>query len=142
MGSNSLSGHIGSLTDGDYIMSPSLTNLYEGMHGNGIIALEDSHSESLHRNTPASLPGAISHDGNHTITIKGGYAVLDGLLVTFANGYGTSAPNTYNVALTQTNVQGTASALSSGETALFVVYVCSHNDSALKNIKIQNLILF
>lgn len=137
MGSNAVSGHTGILTDGDFIMSPSFTNLYEGVHGNGIIALEDSHSESLHRNTPASLPGAISHDGNHTITIKGGYAVLDGLLVSFANGYASSAPNTFNVALTQANVQGTASALSSGETALFVVYVCSHNDNAVKNIKVQ-----
>ena len=134
---NPISGHTTHLTDGDFIQSPSFTNIYEGLHGNGILALEDTHSESLHRNTPASLPGAISHDGNYTITVKGGYAVLDGLLVSFANGYGSSAPNTFSIELTQTNVQGTATALASGETALFVVYICSHNDNAVKNIKIQ-----
>ena len=134
---NPISGHTVNLTDGDFIQSPSFTNIYEGLHGNGVLSLEDTHSESLHRNTPASLPGAISHDGNYTITVKGGYAVIDGLLVSFANGYGSSAPNTFNIQLTQANTQGTASALASGETALFVVYICSHNDNAVKNIKIQ-----
>ena len=33
--------HTTRLTDGDFIMSPSLTNLFEGTHGNGIILLED-----------------------------------------------------------------------------------------------------
>lgn len=134
---NPISGHTSNLTDGGYIQSPSFTNIYEGLHGNGVLALEDTHSESLHRNTPASLPGAISHDGNYTITVKGGYAVIDGLLVSFANGYGSSAPNTFDIQLTQANTQGTATALASGETALFVVYICSHNDNAVKNIKIQ-----
>ena len=137
MGSNPTSGHTSKLTDGSFIMSPSLTNLVEGVHGNGVILLEDTHIESSHRNTPASISGAISHDGNHTITIKGGYAVIDGLMVKFANGYGTSAPNTYNVALTDTNCEGSDSALSSGEQCLFVIYVCSYNHSSRKNIMIQ-----
>lgn len=137
MGSNPISGHTSGLTDGDYILSPSFTNLYEGVHGNGILLLEDSHSESLHRNTPTSLPGAVSHDGNYTITLKGGYAVLDGLLVSFANGYASSAPNTYSIQLIDANIEGSAAALSSGEQCLFVVYVCSYNDVSAKNIMIQ-----
>ena len=137
MGSNATSGHTSKLTDGSYIMSPSLTNLIEGVHSNGVILLEDSHTESAHRNTPTSISGAISHGGNHTITIKGGYAVIDGLLVSFANGYGSSAPNTYNVTLVDSNCEGSDTALSSGEQCLFVIYVCSYNDSSRKNIMIQ-----
>ena len=42
MADNPLSGHTAGsndgLRDGDHILSPSLTNLYEGVHGNGILS--------------------------------------------------------------------------------------------------------
>ena len=50
MASNPVAGHTRAegkandedgLRDGDIIMSPSLTNPYEGLHGNGILRQED-----------------------------------------------------------------------------------------------------
>ena len=67
---NSLSGHTTNLTDGDFILSPSFTNLYEAAHGNGILLLEDgSMSTSSLRTNVTALPGAISYSVNQ-ITIK------------------------------------------------------------------------
>ena len=47
---NVISGHTGTLTDGDYILSPSLTNLFEGIHGNGILMYEDTAAGDSNRN--------------------------------------------------------------------------------------------
>ena len=105
---SNISGHTARLADGNYILSPSLTNLYESSQGNGIIALESTATTSTIRNTPASLSGAISSDGNHTLTIKGGFAVLDGVVTKFANGYNGNAPaSNFTLALNSTNVSGT-----------------------------------
>ena len=77
MSDNPLYTNTKGLTDGDFLLSPSLTNLYEAIHGNGIMLYEDSAtSPSGRRNTPADLPGAISHSVN-VLTIKGGYATND-----------------------------------------------------------------
>ena len=61
---NPLSGHTDGandgLTDGDHILSPSLTNLYEGVHGNGILLPHDTAYGDSDRNDPPDLPGAIS----------------------------------------------------------------------------------
>ena len=39
--SNPLKTHTDNLQDGDFIFSSSLTNMLEGVHGNGILLLED-----------------------------------------------------------------------------------------------------
>ena len=57
MAGNPLSGHTNAnmtlsgsasaadkLIDGSHILSPSITNLYEGVHGNGILLLQDTAS--------------------------------------------------------------------------------------------------
>ena len=79
--SNPLKTHTDNLADGDFLLSASLTNMLEGVHGNGILLLEDTHTGSSIRNTPASLSGAVSKVDAETIRIKGGLAVLDGLVV-------------------------------------------------------------
>lgn len=123
---NSLSGHTTNLTDGDFILSPSFTNLYEAAHGNGILLLEDgSMSTSSLRTNVAALPGAISHSVNQ-ITIKSGYAVIDGMVVPFGGGYNSNAPQDYTIELDIERVEGTKSPLSSDQTCLFVVYVTTH----------------
>ena len=128
---SNISGHTARLADGNYILSPSLTNLYESSQGNGIIALESTATTSTIRNTPASLSGAISSDGNHTLTIKGGFAVLDGVVTKFANGYNGNAPaSNFTLALNSTNVSGTTDALANGEQTLFVVYVVNSNHAS------------
>jgi len=131
---NPLSGHTAgandSLKDGSHIVSPSLTNLYEGVRGNGIILLQDAISDNSDRNTPANLPGAVvTHSDANTVTVKGGLVVLDNVVYSFAGGPG----NTQNVVLNQasSNVHknGTFDALETGEECLFVIYLCSDGDA-------------
>jgi hypothetical protein len=123
---NAKSGHTTGLTDGDYILSPSFTNLYEGLHGNGILALEDGATGDTDRNTPASMPGAIAAT-NNVLTVKGGYAVIDGMIVPFGTGYTNNAPADYTVTLESSRIEDTTTgdALTTGESVLLVVYVCS-----------------
>ena len=84
--SNPLKTHTDNLHDGDFLLSPSLTNMLESAHGNGILMLEDYATGESRRYTPADLPGAVAYSSAHQVTIKGGHAVLDGLLVDFAGG--------------------------------------------------------
>jgi|10_taG_2_1085330.scaffolds.fasta_scaffold02082_2 hypothetical protein len=136
MGDNAKSGHTTGLTDGDYILSPSFTNLYEGLHGNGILALEDGAVGDGDRNTPADMPGAISASTN-VLTIKGGYAVIDGIVVAFGGGYDSNAPDDYTVTLEDSRIEGNQSALTTGQSVLLVVYVCSDGGSTKKNIYVE-----
>ena len=123
---NAKAGHTTGLTDGDYILSPSFTNVYEGLHGNGILALEDGATGDADRNLPASMPGAITAT-NNVLTVKGGYAIIDGMIVPFGTGYTNNAPADYTVTLESSRIEDTTTgdALTTGESVLLVVYVCS-----------------
>lgn len=122
------------LKDGQFILSPMLTNLYEAAHGNGILLYEDAATSTGGiRTNPAALPGAITAS-NNVLTIKGGYAVIDGLLVDFARGIDESGtndpPNTYTLTLQDSTIVGSNTALQEvngvAETCLLVVYVCTN----------------
>ncbi len=111
-----------SLKDGQHITSPSLTNMLEGVHGNGIILEEDTAAGDAQRHTPEDLPGVCEQVTNtYTVRIEGGHAVIDGVVYAFAGGPG----STQDVAFTTTSAHKRASysALSSGQEALIVVYV-------------------
>ncbi len=111
-----------SLKDGEHITSPSLTNMLEGVHGNGIILEEDTAAGDAQRHTPEDLPGVCEQVTNtYTVRIEGGHAVIDGVVYAFAGGPG----STQDVAFTTTSAHKRASysALSSGQEALIVVYV-------------------
>ena len=111
-----------SLKDGQHITSPSLTNMLEGVHGNGIILEEDTAAGDAQRHTPEDLPGVCEQVTNtYTVRIEGGHAVIDGVVYAFAGGPG----STQDVAFTTTSAHKRASysALASGEEALIVVYV-------------------
>ena len=111
-----------SLVDGEHITSPSLTNMLEGVHGNGIILEEDTAAGDSDRNTPEDLPGVCEQVTNtYTVRIEGGHAVIDGVVYAFAGGPG----STQDVEFTTTSAhkRATYSALSSGQEALIVVYV-------------------
>ena len=132
------SGHTTRLTDGDFIMSPSVTNLFEAAHGNGILLLEDGATNGGNRNTPASLSGAVAANGTNGLNIKAGYAVIDGMVVDFG-GYtvGVNA-NTYSLTLQQSTIEGTNVALSdAGDSVLLVVYVSTNGSSGAKNIHVE-----
>ncbi len=124
MGENVKSGHTQSLTDGDYILSPSITNLFEATHGNGILMYEDTATGDSNRNAKATTPGLVTDNGTNSIVVRGGYAVLDGMIVPFAD-IGSGATTT--ITLQQSTIEGTASELTSaGQSCLLVVYVCSN----------------
>ena len=131
---NVISGHTTTLTDGDYILSPSLTNLFEGIHGNGILMYEDTATGDSNRNAKATSPGYVSDNGTNSIVVRGGYAVLDGLIIPFGN---IAAGATHTITLQQSTIEGSTSALTSGQSCLLVVYVCSDTESPSYGIHIE-----
>ena len=139
-GENPLKNHTTRLTDGDYILSPSLTNIYSGLHGNGIMLLEDGATGDGDRDSAADLAGAMTASDN-VLTIKPGYAVIDGMVVRFGAdahaGMGTDytltlQDSTVNFGETNTNHLST-----SGDTCLLVVYVCTNKSGTPNNKNIQ-----
>jgi len=137
---NILNPTTNNLKDGGFLLSPALTNLYEATHGNGIILYEDAATSTGGiRTEPDELPGAITHNVN-VLTIKGGYAVIDGMLVNFGGGVNEAGtndpPKTFTLELQASTIEGTNTALQQvngvNQTCLLVVYVCS-NGSAPAN---------
>jgi hypothetical protein len=120
-----------SLEDGEHITSPSLTNMLEGVHGNGIILEEDTASTASIRDRPEDLPGVCEQvaPNPHQMSIQGGHAILDGVLYDFANGYSGASPSKIDIKFNSTSPHyagvSTPSALTSGQEALIVVYISS-----------------
>jgi len=120
---NPISGHTkGSnegLTDGEHIISPSLTNIYEGLHGNGILSPYDTAYTGANRNTPASLPGAISQGANASkVTVKAFEAIIDGILYDFGGG----SDITITLGSTGDHLSGgSTTSLTSGQECLFII---------------------
>ena len=86
----SMGGNAQGLRDGDGLTSPSLTNVYEALHGNGIMRLGDgAKADSLRNSIVPQTPGFIEL-GSSTGQLKvyGGYCVIDGVLYKFAGGPG------------------------------------------------------
>ena len=111
------------LRDGDALSSTTLSNLLQGLRGNGIVRLQDTAYGST-RNAVNNQPGAVTRASTHTLTVQGGYAVLDGVLYEFAGGPGGTATVTIGS-------HGTGTALAaSGEQSMYVVYVASQGGQA------------
>ena len=146
MAGNPLSGHTNAnmtlsgsasaadkLIDGSHILSPSITNLYEGVHGNGILLLQDTASGDSNRSVPEDLPGVVEQQTNaYTVRVTGGHCVLDGVVYNFANGPGSHLDISFNAA--SVNKTGSPSALSSGQEALIVIYVASDGSGGKENV--------
>tara|TARA_R100000008_G_scaffold18473_1_gene9332 strand:- start:21661 stop:22800 length:1140 start_codon:yes stop_codon:yes gene_type:complete len=144
MPGNPLSGHtaantsdtVDGLRDGDHILSPSFTNAYEGIHGNGIILLEDGDASDSDRNNPTNLPGACSKHDADTVNVKGGHCVIDGVVYTFGGGPGATYP--LNITNAGNNVRGSSSALhaTTPQEVLYTIYVTPDDGggSATSNI--------
>ena len=144
MAGNPISGHtnhnltvatatnVDGLGDGDHILSPTLTNMVEGIHGNGVIMYDDTSGGEGSRNKPHELPGAVNYASGTTFTVQGGYAVLDGIMYQFAGGVGDE--QTYTLNTSSASAAGSPTALTSGKEALVVVYVSADNTSTVKNI--------
>ncbi len=140
MAQNPLSGHTAGtndgLRDGDHILSPSLTNIYEGVHGNGILNPHDTAFGSTDRNNVANLPGAVTNSSDHILTIKSFQCVLDGVLYNIDDGSGGA---TFNVTLAPGSdmLPGTSMAfLTSDKECLFaIVAVGGIGDGSVKFVQ-------
>ena len=106
------------LRDGDSLSPTTLSNLLQGLRGNGILRLQDTAYGST-RNAVNTQPGAVTRASTHTLTIQGGYAILDGQLYEFAGGPGGTATVTIGT-------HGTGTALgAAGEQSMYAIYVAS-----------------
>ena len=95
---NPISGHTSAagmvasaqgLRDGDSLTSPSLTNIYEGLHGNGIFRLADgAYGDSTRNSIIQGNDGFVTSTAAGVVTVYGGFCVLDGALYAFAGGLG------------------------------------------------------
>ena len=122
------------LRDGDVITSPSLTNFVEGIHGNGILRLQDGAYDMVGRTSPTGdSPGSITTTGNNIITVQGGYAVLDGVLYSFGGGPGNDKPITIDNTLAHSD--GTV--LAAGQEVVYVVYLCASSNAAHTDMRIR-----
>ena len=110
------------LFDGEHIISPTLTNAYEGVHGNGIVLEEDTAAGDSDRNNPLNLAGRVNGVGSavhYRVNVQGGYAVLDGVMFNF----GSSTNIDVDLITTSAHKAGSPTALTSGQEAIIVVYV-------------------
>jgi len=121
------------LRDGDGLSSPSLTNPYEGIHGNGIIRLLDSAVGDSNRNAiSAATPGYIETASSGVVTIHGGWCVLDGALYKFAGGIGATQQITIGATGTA-NFNGELPAVPTATSDVFVViYICSDSGTTTR----------
>ena len=120
MTNNPLKENINELQDGDHLLSPTLTNLYEGLHGNGILLTEDTAFADTDRNNPANLGGAMSQGANASkVVVKPFQAILNGVLYDFGGG----SNITLDLAVGSSDILDGESivALTSGQECLFVV---------------------
>jgi len=108
------------LRDGDSLSPATLTNLIQGVQGNGILRYQDgaygsTRNETNSGNQPASMVRASSS----TLTVSGGFVVLDGALYEFGGGVG----NTITLDLNDGSHGTGALQLSANEEAIYTIYV-------------------
>jgi len=138
---NPLSGHTTgqtasseSLKDGAGLTSTSLTNLYEGLHGNGIVRLDDrAYGDTNRQNTGTNTAGHVAVSSGGSVTVYGGYAVLGGVLYSFANGSNSS--KTYTAGDTAWHLGSLPAVPASNSDVIVTVYVVADNNTGVANVK-------
>tara|TARA_R100000152_G_C6782093_1_gene218354 strand:+ start:2675 stop:4030 length:1356 start_codon:yes stop_codon:yes gene_type:complete len=122
------------LRDGDVITSATLTNIVHGVHGNGILRLQDNVFGMTSRNeVMTQSPGHLTRSDENTLTVKGGYCVLDGVLYSFAGGPGQSV----NVDIDNTQNYCTSTVLAAGQECIYTVYLVGSSNSAHANARVK-----
>jgi len=121
------------LRDGDGLSSPSLTNPYEGIHGNGILRMADTAvGTSLRNSIATSTPGYIEIGASGALTIHGGWCVLDGALYKFAGGPGLTQAIVIGATGTA-NFNGELPAVPTADSDVYVVvYICSDSGTTTR----------
>jgi len=128
MTSDNIAGHTAAqntlgedgLRDGDSLSPTTLTNLIQGVQGNGVLRYQDgaygsTRNETNSGNQPASMVRASAS----TLTVSGGFVVLDGAVYEFGSGVG----NTITLDLNNGSHGTGALALSANEEAIYTIYV-------------------
>lgn len=122
------------LRDGDGLTSASLTNIYEALHGNGIVRLEAGASgHALRRSIISSTPGFTEQgpSGTSYVKVYGGYCVLDSTMYSFANGITSSEEFQIGVSA---NYSGTLPSPPAAVSDVFVVVYLSGNVGTEKHL--------
>tara|TARA_R100000234_G_scaffold104849_2_gene74877 strand:- start:3931 stop:5136 length:1206 start_codon:yes stop_codon:yes gene_type:complete len=127
------------LRDGDGLTSPSLTNLYEGLHGNGIMRLEDgAKADSLRNSIIAGGPGFIELGSSQgEVKVYGGYCCLDGVLYKFANGPGGSETFTVGTTGGGANHSGDLPSVPASNSEVFVVVYLTGRNTPEAHVKYE-----
>ena len=108
------------LRDGDSLSPSTLTNALQGIHGNGIIRYQDGAFGSTRNDTnTGNQPGSMVRATASTLTVSGGFAVLDGALYEFGTGVGDSI----TLDLNDGSHGSGALSLSANEEAIYTIYV-------------------
>ena len=110
------------LRDGDSLSPTTLTNLIQGVQGNGILRYQDgAYGSTRNETNSGNQPGSMVRASASTLTVSGGFAVLDGALYEFGTGVG----NTITLDLNNTSHGSGALALAANEEAIYTIYVAS-----------------
>ena len=138
---NPLAGHTAAqntkggdgLRDGDSLSSATLVNMLGGLHGNGILRLQDAAFGTTRNETNSGTqPGAMDENSSNTyqLDINGGVVCIDGVLYEFGGGPGETST------LSLGGGNGTSTVLtSSGEQSLYAIYVVASTSSTTARIR-------
>ena len=108
------------LRDGDSLSPTTLTNALQGIQGNGILRYQDGAFGSTRNDTnTGNQPGSMIRATASTLTVSGGFAVLDGALYEFGTGVG----DTITLDLNDASHGSGALSLSSNQEAVYTIYV-------------------
>jgi hypothetical protein len=132
---NPLSGHTAtSLADGQSLTSASITNLYEAVHGNGIIRIDDGAYDDANRQAIGSgTAGLVTASSGGAVTVHGGYAVLGGVMYSFAGGPG--ATTNYTVGNVTWHLGSLPSVPGTTSDVIVTIYVCANNTPGVVNVQ-------
>ena len=138
---NPLSGHTTgqvtaseSLEDGKALTSTSLTNLYEGVHGNGIMRIDDGAYDDANRQAIGSgTDGHVTASSGGAVTVHGGYAMLGGVMYSFAGGPG--ATTNYTVGNSTWHLGSLPSVPSTTSDVIVTIYAVANSASGVVNVQ-------
>tara|TARA_R110002012_G_scaffold33393_2_gene97822 strand:+ start:27879 stop:30263 length:2385 start_codon:yes stop_codon:yes gene_type:complete len=108
------------LRDGDSLSPTTLTNLIQGVHGNGILRYQDgAYGSTRNETNSGNQPGSMVRASASTLTVSGGFAVLDGGLYEFGSGVG----STITLDLNSGSHGSGALTLAANQEASYTIYV-------------------
>lgn len=108
------------LRDGDSLSPTTLTNLIQGVQGNGILRYQDgAYGSTRNATNTGNQPGSMIRAANSTLTVSGGFAVLDGAVYEFGNGVG----DTITLDLNNGSHGTGALTLAANQEAIYTIFV-------------------